>query len=142
MAQTFDHHTRYYPPFHFFALPIVAIHALMQTYALVRAPGALQAWSALVAWAIAIGFLSARAMSLRVQDRVIRLEETLRMQRLLPAELLAQAGALAPRQLVALRFASDHELADLVRRTLAGEFASPRAIKQAVQQWRPDLLRA
>lgn len=141
-TQSYANHARYYPPFHFFALPVVLIHAVVQTVLLVRAPSGSQGWSAVVAWAIAFGIFSARAMALRAQDRVIRLEETLRMHRVLPADLQGAITKLSPSQFVALRFASDAELPELVRRTLAGEFAKPTEIKQAVRDWRPDYLRA
>ncbi len=141
-SQTFANHTRYFPLFHFFAFPIVAAHAAMQTYYLIRSPGTGQLWSALVAWAIVAGILSARVMALRVQDRVIRLEETLRMQRVLPADLHGAISDLSPRQMVALRFASDAELPDLVRRAASGEFPTHTDIKKAVRGWRPDYLRA
>ncbi|MFN8574033.1 MAG: DUF6526 family protein [Gemmatimonadaceae bacterium] len=141
-TQTYASHTRYFPLFHFFAFPIVTAHAVMQTYYLTRAPGTGQLWSALVAWAIAMGVLSARVMAVRVQDRLIRLEETLRMQRVLPSDQQSAIARLSPRQMVALRFASDAELPDLVRRTTAGEFAKDTDIKKAVKEWRPDFLRA
>jgi hypothetical protein len=76
----------------------------------------------------------------RLQDRIIQLEMQVRCARVLPAgqdELLAQ---LSPKQVVALRFASDDELGDLLRRAV-GEQMTPTAIKQAVRQWRPDYLR-
>ncbi|MFN8581242.1 MAG: DUF6526 family protein [Gemmatimonadaceae bacterium] len=141
-SQNYDNHTRYFPPFHFFAFPIVAIHALLQTWALVRAPVLGQLWAALVAWALALGLLSARVMALRVQDRVIRLEESLRMQRLLPPDVCTAAEGLTPQQLVELRFASDAELPGLVQRALAGEFTKRNEIKRAVRGWRADYLRA
>jgi hypothetical protein len=83
----------------------------------------------------------ARSSALRVQDRIIRLEEQLRYQRLLTAELLAASGALTIKQIIALRFASDAELPALMQRTLS-EHLEPKAIKQAVTNWRPDYLRA
>ena len=141
-AQSYANHTRYFPIFHFFAAPILTIQAFLETSHLIRSPNRGQFWETLVAWALAIGLFSARAMAIRAQDRVIRLEETLRMQRLLPADMQGAIGTLRPGQLVALRFASDAELPDLVRRTLAGEFAKAVDIKKAVREWRPDYLRA
>jgi hypothetical protein len=81
-------------------------------------------------------------MVLTVQDRVIRLEENLRYAGVLPPELNARSGELTDAQRIALRFASDEELADLIERTLNGEFAKPKAIKLAVKTWRGDHLRA
>jgi len=141
-TQTFENHTRYFPLFHFFASPILYANAMFWTYKLVQTPNVNLAWQALVAWGLAAGLLCARVMALRTQDRIIRLEETLRMQRVLPAELQGEVAKLRPGQLVALRFASDAELPGLMRRTLAGEFAKPVDIKKAVREWRADYLRA
>ena len=77
-------------------------------------------------------------MALKAQDRVIRLEERLRHQELLTDELLAKSAALTPGQIIALRFASDAELPGLVERTLNGEFAKNKEIKNAVKNWRAD----
>jgi hypothetical protein len=66
----------------------------------------------------------------------------LRMQRALPPELNSRMEDLTRQQLVALRFASDAELADLVREVLAGKLQTQKAIKQRVRQWAPDYLRA
>ena len=87
-----------------------------------------------------IGF-GARAQALRAQDRVIRLEEKLRYAGILPQDLAAKAGGLRTGEMIALRFAHDDELADLVLRTLNGEFKNTREIKLAVSRWRGDHLR-
>jgi hypothetical protein len=82
--------------------------------------------------------LSARLMALKAQDRLIRLEERLRYQQLLTSDLLAKTNALTPGQMIALRFASDEELPELVERTLTGEFAKSKEIKMAIKNWRAD----
>lgn len=87
---------------------------------------------------VILAALFARLFPLGVQDRVIRLEEHLRMERLLPDELRARARELTTDQLIGLRFASDGELGDLVRRVLDGELTDRRSIKAAVVTWRPD----
>jgi hypothetical protein len=79
---------------------------------------------------------------LTVQDRVIRLEETLRMRAVLPADLQARIGELTVKQMVALRFAGDGELPDLTRQVLDGKIQDQKAIKKMVRQWRADHLRA
>lgn len=93
----------------------------------------------LVALAIAAVVLVSisRAYIVRLQDRIIRLEMRLRLER------LGRAGdfeRLAHGQIVALRFASDAELPALIERALA-EHLSSAQIKQAVQQWQPDWYR-
>ena len=95
-----------------------------------------------MAFGILAAVFASRLMALRVQDRVIRLELQLRMRGLLPADLQSRMHQLTPRQMVALRFASDAELADLVRAVLDGKLANQKAIKQAIKDWRGDYLRA
>jgi len=77
-----------------------------------------------------------------VQDRVIRLEMRLKLRGLLPPDLQPRINELTPRQLVALRFASDAELPDLVREVLAGKLATSKEIKMRVRSWQSDWLRA
>ena len=85
--------------------------------------------------------LAARLQALKVQDRVIRLEERLRYRDLLSADLAARASDLPVSQIIALRFASDAELGGLVERTLNGEFEKTKDIKLAIKDWRGDYLR-
>ena len=80
----------------------------------------------------------ARRFAVGVQDRVIRLEERIRMKELLPDDLQGRIGELTTDQLIGLRFASDAELPGLVRRVLDGELTDRKAIKQAVEDWRAD----
>ncbi|MDE0356961.1 MAG: DUF6526 family protein [Gammaproteobacteria bacterium] len=92
----------------------------------------------LVAASAATGLLFARRFSTGVQDRVIRLEERLRLERLLPDDLKSRIEDLTTDQLIGLRFASDAELSGLVRRVLDGELTDRKEIKQAVGDWRAD----
>ena len=92
----------------------------------------------LTAGAVSIGIVMARRYGLGVQDRVIRLEERIRMERLLPGDLKDRIEELTTDQLIGLRFASDGEVEGLVRRVLEGELADRKAIKQAVENWRAD----
>ncbi len=82
-----------------------------------------------------------RLFPLRAQDRIIRLEERLRLEKRLPADLAARIPELTERQLIAIRFASDAELEPLVRDVLAGKYDSGKAIKQSIRNWRPDHFR-
>jgi hypothetical protein len=141
--QTYKNHARFEPMFHFFVAPVLLINLIVTIVVLIRRwPHhiALHAW--LVVMALALFMLAgiARSYPLRMQDRVIRLEEHLRYQRLLPPELLTATQSLTIGQIVALRFASDAELPALVQRTIS-ENLTPKAIKQAITTWRGDYLR-
>jgi len=96
----------------------------------------------LLALGLAVGFLTARIMALRVQDRVIRLEERLRYERVLSADLKPRIGEFTVPQLVSLRFASDAELPALARKVIDEKMSERKAIKQMVKTWKPDYLRA
>ena len=140
--QNYGNHTRFFPLFHFFALPILLANFLVAAWRVVRTPTLPTFWSALVAAALAAGVLAARAMAISVQDRVIRLEMRLRLQQVLPPELRARIQELTRQQLVGLRFASDNELPELVRQVLGGSLKSTTEIKKAVKDWQGDYLRA
>lgn len=140
-AQSISNHARYVPGFHFFAMPVIGINVIVMIVYAVRAPSLATAWAALVAIAIAVAIFYARWMPLRVQDRLIRLEETLRLERLMPGRG-ADITRLSQHHLVALRFACDAEAPALVDRVLAGEMQTRKDIKGAVKTWRPDYHRA
>ena len=139
--QSYAQHARYVPAFHFFVLPVLLINVIVQIVAAVRAPGAASAWGVVVALALGTAAVFLRIMALTVQDRVIRLEETLRLTRLMPSRA-ADIARLTRGHLVALRFAGDAEVPSLVDRILAGEIGTRKDIKAAVKAWRPDYLRA
>jgi hypothetical protein len=94
-----------------------------------------------VAVALALMAWYLRIFPLKAQDRIIRLEETLRLERLLPADLKPRIGDLRPGQLIALRFAGDEELPELTRAVLAAEVTTPGEIKKRVRNWRADHFR-
>lgn len=142
MPQSYANHTRWFVPYHFIVSPILTVNFGLAVYDAIRRPGAWSIWGAIVAFAILGGIGLARVMALTVQDRVIRLEETLRLQRLLPAEQHGEIAQLSRKEFIAMRFASDAELPALFRRVRNGEFGDAKAIKQAITQWRPDYLRA
>jgi hypothetical protein len=141
--QNFANHRKRLPPFHFFVVPVMIINFINSLYWWIKMGFLLRGvLSVLVALALLVGFLTARTMALKVQDRVIRLEERLRYERILPADLKPRVGEFTVAQLVSLRFASDAELPGLARKVLAGKMTERKAIKQMVQSWRPDYLRA
>ena len=141
--QNLSNHTKIFPPFHFFVLPVLLINLGVQIYWLkvfwITFSGV---FGVLMALALILGFLSARRFALSVQDRVIRLEERLRYQRLLPADLQLRIEEFTVAQLVSLRFASDAELPALARKVLDEKMQERKAIKQLVKNWKPDYLRA
>jgi len=141
--QNFANHTRFFPPFHFFVVPVMAINFFWACYRLYAL--GFSWWGAeqvLLALGLFVGFGVARLIALKVQDRVIRLEERLRYERLLPADLKARAGELEVGQIISLRFASDAELPALLRKVLDEKMTERKAIKQMIKTWRPDYLRA
>jgi hypothetical protein len=141
-TQTFKNHARFLPAFHFFVLPVLLINVLNTFRQLYLTPSRSTGFAVVVAAALlTLGFLS-RVMVLSVQDRVIRLEMRLRLRECLPPALVAQINELTPRQLIALRFASDAELSDLVREVLDGKLATQKEIKMRVKNWQEDWLRA
>ncbi len=140
--QSFATHRRYVPWYHLVLSLLLLANVVFWLEALRRGFRWFRLDGLAVSLALAILFYYARQFALTVQDRVIRLEMRLRLERLLPAEMLARFAELTPRQIVALRFAGDTELPDLVRRTLAGEFRSADEIKRQIRDWQPDWLRA
>jgi hypothetical protein len=140
--QTFKNHARLFPPFHFIALPILLAYVLNSIRHVWLDPTRSSAFALLVAIGIFVGIGASRRQALAVQDRLIRLEMQLRLQRVLPAELLAKIGDLSVPQLIALRFAADDELPALCREVLAGTCTAPKAIKARIQHWQGDYLRA
>ena len=136
--QNYSNHTRWYPLFHFVVMPLLAINFLSHLVRFFMAPSWTLFFWVLLSITLVLFALASRLMALKAQDRVIRLEETLRFQELLTDELLAKSAGLSPGQVIALRFASDPELPELVERALTGEFAKNKDIKKAVKKWRAD----
>ena len=140
--QTYKNHVRWFPPFHFFVMPVLLLNALNAIRHVYLDPTRSTGFALLVALALVTLALVARVMAIAVQDRVIRLEMRLRLREGLPPDLCARINELTPRQLVALRFGSDAEIADMVRDVLAGKLDSQKAIKLRVKDWQGDFLRA
>ena len=139
--QNYASHRRYVPLFHFVAAPILGLNVLVQLYVVIFHFSGWSVWNLLVAGALAAFAWTARTMVTRAQDRIIRLEETLRLQRCLPADLHPRIGELSPGQLIGLRFCSDEELPELTRAALNGELRGREEIKRRIKNWRPDTLR-
>jgi len=135
--QSYSHHTRWDPPFHFFILPVFAIALIGFIIHVFRHPSIHSAWMIVVLLAAIAAIFKIRLYSLKVQDRVIRLEERLRLATLCDSSFRPRIAELTESQLVALRFASDAELPALAARAL-NEKLSRADIKKAIQTWRPD----
>ena len=140
VPQTYANHTRLDPPFHFFLIPIAGVNLLLSLWRLIRQPGGETAWLAVLSFAAVVGVLKIRLYALRVQDRVIRLEERLRLSTLLSEPLRSRIGELTEAQLIGLRFAPDAEASSLVEKALAGKMTGGD-IKKAIAGWRPDYFR-
>lgn len=141
--QNLKNHARFIPLYHFFVLPVLFIHFTIQLYWLIktRFMPPLHFIPVLVAAALFLGALYGRLFALAVQDRLIRLEERLRYERVLPEELRWRADELTTNQFISLRFASDDELPALMKRVLDEKVTNRKAIKQLIKNWRPDYLR-
>lgn len=142
--QNYKNHARFFPPFHFVLMPILITNFIFSIYDTVHRYPAhryLFHWWIVMSFALILLALVSRMQSIKVQDRVIRLEERLRLATLLPASEQAHINEFTTKQLIALRFASDAELPALARRTLTQNLEC-KAIKQAIVNWRADDLRA
>jgi len=140
--QDFASHARWFPLYHFVVLPATIVNIVWATRRALATPSAWNWWTAAMAVVISLLAVAARMMALSVQNRVIRLEMSLRLAAVLPPELAKRASALRVRHLIALRFAGDAELPALVERCLSGELSRQRDIKAAITDWQPDWLRA
>ena len=148
--QSFSNHGKIVPTFHFFVIPVLVLNVIWDIVSISRisAHSAISLTvltgfivSILVSIALLVLAFLARIFALGVQDRVIRLEERIRYERLLPEDLKARIGEFTINQLVSLRFASDAELPTLARTVLDGKMGERKAIKQMVQNWRADYQR-
>ena len=143
VEQNLANHVRWVPGFHFFLMPVMALNFGWSIYRLKVANFSLDAFvGVLVAAALVALALYARLFAIAVQNRVIRLEERMRLERLLPTDLNPRIAEFTCRQLIAMRFADDAELPALARKVLADNIQEGKAIKQMVQTWRPDYQRA
>jgi hypothetical protein len=143
--QTFAKHAKYVPGFHVVTFGILGINLLWSVYrAIWPIPGMpLPDRLMGVLVAVALGLLAwyLRVFPLRAQDRVIRLEERHRLERLLPEDLRGRVGELSAGQLIALRFAGDAEVVELTRMVLDQKITGQKDIKQKIRNWRADHMR-
>jgi hypothetical protein len=110
---------------------------IVSVISLVRHPGWWNLWQLLLVTALAVTAVKTRMYAVKVQDRVIRLEQRIRLAALLPEYLRSQMIKLSEGQLIALRFAADEEVPALAQRALS-ENLSRADIKKSIKNWQPD----
>jgi len=137
-TQTFANHSKMFPGYHYLTLGLIIVTLLWAAWNLIRRPDLSTAIAVLFVIAAAGTAYYARGFALKVQDRLIRLEERQRMASLFPEDLRGRIDELSVSQMVALRFASDGELADLVREVLDQGIHQRTEIKKKIREWRPD----
>jgi hypothetical protein len=146
VAQNYKNHVRWDPAWHFFLVPMLMLNIVFASFKLVydwHMPANhhyLYGWWVVMAIVLFMVIMKSRMYPIKVQDRVIRLEERLRLQALLSAEAFAASQALTEDQLIGLRFASNAELPALVARTLKERLTRDQ-IKEAIVDWKPDTFR-
>jgi len=138
--QNLSNHARYVPLFHVVLAAMLTFNLVWAIWQLVKAPAGQRWVDLMMALAFVIIFIYMRRFPLSVQDRLIRLEETLRLQRLAP-DLAKRASEFSCDQWIALRFASDEEFPGLARKVLDEKIVRRGEIKRLVKNWRPDYLR-
>jgi predicted Co/Zn/Cd cation transporter (cation efflux family) len=145
-VQHYGNHRRFVPLWHAVTAGILLLNVAYSIMHLVRHGGDVgRPYGAIVGLLVAIALVLmwgfARGFATKVQDRVIRLEESMRYDKVLPGDLKGRAAQLTIRQIIGLRFASDGELPALVRRAL-DERLTENQIKKEVKNWKADMLRA
>jgi hypothetical protein len=138
--QDLKHHGRLHIPFHVVSLFLLIVNLVFSIWHLVKHHGAWNAWIVVLSLLVFVPFFLIRIYPIKVQDRVIRLEERLRLQALAPAAWHAQIYKLSEDQLIGLRFASDEEVVALAEKALL-EKLDRKQIKERIKDWRPDYWR-
>ncbi len=137
-TQNYKNHAKFVPMYHFVLTAILLFNFGAMVYHAFQQPDMYHLWTVVMAAALIMIALFARVFALKAQDRVIRLEERLRMRELLPADLKGRIQEFTADQLIALRFASDAELPELAATVLRDNIQARDAIKKLVKDWRAD----
>jgi low affinity Fe/Cu permease len=140
-AQNYANHRRFVPLYHFVLFAVLVVNLLWTVVQAVRGFSFATVWGVVMALALLAIYFYMRVFALTVQDRVIRLEMRLRLKQILPEDLRGRIGELTPSQLIGLRFASDAEMAELVREVLTNNIQEREVIKRKVRDWQADHLR-
>jgi uncharacterized protein DUF6526 len=141
-AQNFENHSKVVPIYHMFVIPVFTINFVWRLVQLRYGISFASIMNVLLAAAFMILVFYARVFSLTVQDRVIRLEMRMRLERILSPDLRSRIPEFTVPQLISLRFASDQELPLLARQVLDEKLNDRKAIKRRIKEWQADLLRA
>jgi len=141
VPQNFANHRRFVPLYHFVIFAVFAVNVVWSLIQLFRSPSWTTGLNFAVAASLLVLFFYTRLFPLTVQDRVIRLEMRLRLKNVLPPDLQSRILELDKDQLIALRFASDAELPDLVREALTNDIHDRDTIKKKIKNWQGDYLR-
>lgn len=136
-TQNLKNHARLDPPFHILIAGLYFLNVVYAGIHLYRQPSISAGWYLLLSLLVIVPILKLRTYPLKVQDRVIRLEERLRLQALAPQEWHPQIYRLSVDQLIALRFASDDEVVELAKQALEHNL-DRKQIKQRIKSWRAD----
>ena len=137
-TQSASNHAKMVPMYHYVTFALIGIPAIYFLAMVVRSFSVAALMTAMMSVGVVFGVLFGRIFPLGVQDRVIRLEERLRLAQHLPEDLRGRIEEISTEHLIGLRFAPDEELEGLARRILDGEFDKRKGVKEAIQQWRPD----
>jgi uncharacterized protein DUF6526 len=137
-TQSYKSHAQNVPLFHYVLLPILTVNLVYSGYRVWHDPAFPSLWALVMAFAFIVTALFARVFALKAQDRLIRLEERMRMRELLPADMQARINDFSADQLVAIRFASDAELPALAATVLNGNIQKRDEIKKLIKNWRAD----
>ena len=141
IQQNVANHARYVPGFHFVTGSLAGFNLVWALVRVVKHPMGDTYSAVLVAVTLVLLFWYTRAFPVAVQDRLIRLEERLRLARLMPPEMQSRCDELTADQLIALRFASDAELPQLANKVINDNIAERAKIKGMIRDWRPDHMR-
>lgn len=140
--QNAANHARFVPGYHFVASSLALVNVVWAIYRSITHPTVESHAAILVGVILLMVIFYVRAFPLAVQDRVIRLEERLRLQRLLPPAMQSRLDEFTPAQLISLRFASDAELPELASKVLNERITDRKQIKLLIRDWRADHMRA
>jgi hypothetical protein len=135
--QSLKNHGRLDPPYHFILLAVLTANLFIVLCYTWSHLNLYSEWLTVLSIAAFIPAMKLRTYPLKVQDRVIRLEERLRLQSLAPAEWHAQIYHLTEDQLIGLRFAADDEVVELAKLALEQNL-SRKQIKERIKNWRAD----